>query len=119
MANNRPDFVTDAQRDFCSKYSLLAHRNDDWAALIYLLGIDQTCREHAAEIIQGGELQMDSLHAPWQTTGSLATMRLAFNLFGYTVPDGEDPDDYAVKALFSHIDEEHRAAFVQAIYYFA
>ena len=119
MVNNKPDFITDQQRDFYGRYATLAARNADWQVLIYLLGIDQVCREHVAEILQDGELNIDSIHAPWQTTGSKATMRLALNLFGYTIPDGDDPEEYAPKALFTHIDDEHRVAFVQAIYYYA
>ena len=52
-------------------------------SLIYLLGLSEDTRNHFNNIydVEKREINIEELNAPWQTSGSLAITRLAFNLF--------------------------------------
>lgn len=58
-------------------------------SLIYVLGINRDTREHFDEIynVETNEIKQEVINAPFQTSGSLAVTRLAFNLFNYTFYD--------------------------------
>lgn len=52
-------------------------------ALAYLLTLDVVCREHLSDLYDFEDccIHSDALTAAWQTSTSLKTTRLAFNLF--------------------------------------
>ncbi len=52
-------------------------------SLAYLIALDDVCRNHVEEIYDFEErcINPDSLVEPWQTSTSIKTILLAFNLF--------------------------------------
>lgn len=54
-----------------------------YASLIYTLGISETTRDHFNNIfnVKNGEINIDSLQAPWQTDTSEKVTRMAFSLW--------------------------------------
>lgn len=70
-------------------------------SLAYLLTLDTTCRKHINDCFDfnDGVIKIDALKKSWQTSTSLKTTRLAFNLWNGCTDDGEeytDKDGYTV-----------------------
>ena len=80
-------FIDKEHREFFKeKYnSLQGYRKTDvyYLSLIYLLGIDENTRNNFNKIfdIDKGEINIEALHCPWQTSSSEKVTRLAFNLW--------------------------------------
>lgn len=85
-------------------------------ALAYLLTLDEVCCEHISEIynFEKQEIIPDALSKAWNTSTSLKTMRLAFNLFtGHTRwSDDESPDLLSPSELFC---SEYMMYYLEAI----
>lgn len=97
-------FVTPEQEQFYRDHESTADaRGDDSAALVYILGISETCRDHFRDIYDSADnsIKPEALRAPWQTA------------------PGDDPDKYTPKALFSGLDADQSRAAAQALLYFA
>lgn len=67
----------------------------------YLLALDAVCREHATAIFNFEEscIKPECLNCDWQTSTSLKTCRLAFNLYNGYCYSGEtytDTDGYKI-----------------------
>lgn len=83
-------------------------------SLIYVLGLNRDTRQHFDEIynVETNEIKQDVINAPFQTNGSLAVTRLAFNLFNgtfYDVCNAENSkestpnaDQYTPIEIFKH-----------------
>lgn len=115
-------FVTPEQEQFYRDHESTADaRGDDSAALVYILGISETCRDHFRDIYDSADnsIKPEALRAPWQTGSSVKLTRLAFNLFTWQTAPGDDPDKYTPKALFSGLDADQSRAAAQALLYFA
>lgn len=93
----------------------------DYKALVYTLGISDLCRQHFTELydINTETICINALTAGWQTGASRRITRLAFHLFTWEIPKGENDSDYTVKALFDSLDDLHREGALLAIEYFA
>lgn len=84
-------------------------------SLAYLLTLDTTCRQHIDDCFDFDRdvIRIEALNQPWQTSTSLKTTRLAFNLWNGCCDDGEEYTDtegykvplpsskYAVDQIFS------------------
>ncbi|MCD8336092.1 MAG: DUF6075 family protein [Lachnospiraceae bacterium] len=82
-------------------------------ALVYCLGIDRDTREHIDRIydFKSGDVKPECLHEGWQTSGSMRTVRMAFNLYCngtpsvYGIKNSKDKlrecAEYSVSDLFS------------------
>lgn len=72
----------------------------------YLIALDTVCREHIEDIFDFEEhaINPDCLVKGWQTSTSLRTCRLAFNLYnGYCYDDEEEQEpssNYTPDSLF-------------------
>lgn len=64
-------------------------------ALLYLLGVSEETRVHAADIYDINEdtIKLESLNAGWQTGGSTKLCLLAFNLWNGFTNDETSPSD--------------------------
>lgn len=60
-------------------------------SVAYLIALDSVCRNHVEEIFDFNEniIRRESLHKDWQTSTSMKTTRLAFNLWNDCCTDGE------------------------------
>lgn len=114
-------FVSDGHKQFFNDHSDITERGDDFAALIYTLGISPTCREHFDRLYNPAERSIISagLNEGWQTGASKRITRLAYNLFTWHTIDGDDPEQYTPKSLFSSLDDTHRTGALYAIMYYA
>lgn len=89
-------FIDKEHREFFKeKYnSLQGYRKTDvyYLSLIYLLGIDENTRNNFNKIfdIDKGEINIEALHCPWQTSSSEKVTRLAFNLWNSCNYDGRE-----------------------------
>lgn len=84
-------------------------------SLAYLLTLDTVTREHITDCFDfnDGVIKIEALEKSWQTSTSLKTTRLAFNLWNGCCDDGEEYTDtegykvplpsnkYAVDQIFS------------------
>ena len=63
-----------------------------YRSLVYTLGISETTREHFRSIfnIKDGEINIDSLQAPWQTDTSEKVTRMAFSLWNRCAYDSTE-----------------------------
>ena len=88
-------------------------------ALAYLLALDAVVREHVADVYDCNEdcIKPDGLLRPWQTGTSIATTRLAFNLWSGFAADDEgdnaDARNYTPEQIFSR--REYAPYYWQAI----
>lgn len=59
------------------------HQDVYHKALVYCLGIDRDTRNHAEQIydFKSGNVKPECLGEGWQTSGSVKTVRMAFNLY--------------------------------------
>lgn len=114
-------FVNQKHEDFYNAHSDLISKGDDYEALVYTLGIDEECRKHFNDLYDSakGIIRIEGLNQGWQTGASKRITRLAFHLFTWQVPEGEKPEDYLIKELFSSLDDSHRQGALLAIAYFA
>lgn len=70
-------------------------------ALFYCIGISEDARKNISQLFDFSTDQIicDGLHQAWQTSGSMAVCRLAFNLWnGYI--EAESPRDYTPESIF-------------------
>ena len=108
-------FETDTHRQFYNDNLKRAKVKDCYSkSLIYILGINRDTRKHFDEIynVETNEIEQEVINAPFQTSGSLAVTRLAFNLFNNTffdvcnVGDNEESTPITVKytpiEIFTH-----------------
>ena len=120
-------FVDDDHERFFKNNIDKGYENDPYRqALFYCLGIDLTTREHVDRIYDFNEnsIILECINESWQTTGSLAVTRLAFNLYNNGTPTvalyDEDQEQqlaecrhYSVENIFSVI--AYTDYFIQAI----
>jgi len=85
-------------------------------ALIYLLTLDEACCDHISEIydFENQQIIPEALTKPWNTSVSIKTMRLAFNLFtGHTNwSDDKSPDLFSPAELFC---SEYMKYYIEAV----
>lgn len=106
-------FISTEHKNFYNHYIQKCRVPDaNHRALIYCLGIDAGTRKNVHSIydFHSGLVKTECLHDSWQTSGSMKTVRLAFNLYcnaASSVYDYDDPDEqlrecqcYTVKDLF-------------------
>lgn len=119
--SNSLHFISDAHKAFYNAHKAITDRGDDYEALIYTLGISESCREHFKDLYDEKNriINTDALKDTWQTTGSKAIFRLAINLFSWETAEGDDPANYAPKRLFRGLDDKHRTGALYAMKYFA
>lgn len=75
-----------------------------YASLVYTLGISEVTREHFKSIfnIKDGEINIDSLQAPWQTDTSERVTRMAFSLWNKCTYDSmEDAQNNKVSSRYN------------------
>ena len=78
-----------------------------YRAITYCLSIAETTREHFEDIfnIKKGEINIDSLQAPYQTSTSLKVARAAFSLWNSCCYDSqEDREDEKVSEYYGISD---------------
>ena len=71
-------------------------------AAAYLFSLDNVCREHYKDLFdfEGDRIKPGGIAEEWQTSTSLKTSRLMFNLWnGYTTE--EESKDYTPESLFA------------------
>lgn len=114
-------FISDAQKDFYNAHKAVTDYGGDYAALVYVLGIDDNCRRHFADLYdtKTRQIKENALSAAWQTSGSKKVTRLAFNMFTWSIPDNDNPAKYAPKEIFSGLDDTHKYGMIYALTYFA
>lgn len=115
-------FITPEQETFYKQNEETAEAcGNDSAALVYILGISETCRSHFRDIYDSADksIKPEALRAAWQTGSSVKLTRLAFNLFTWQTAPGDDPDKYTPKTLFAGLDADQKRAAAQALLYFA
>lgn len=63
-----------------------------YKSVIYLLGLTETTRENFKEIfdIKSGEININAIQSPFQTSTSLKVTRMAFSLWNRCYFDSED-----------------------------
>ena len=115
------NFVSDEHKRFYESHRNITAKGTDYEALIYLLGVNRDCRAHFSELYDAkdGQIIPESTGAAWQTTASRNITRAAFNLFTYQIPEPEKTEKYAVKELFSGLDDTNRKGLLLALQYFA
>lgn len=115
------NFISDEQKRFFESHKAITDRGTDYAALVYLLGVNRDCRAHFSELYdaKAGQIKPGATAAAWQTTASRNITRAAFNLFTYQIPEPEKAEKYAPKALFSGLDETNRKGLLLALQYYA
>ena len=75
-----------------------------YASLVYTLGISQTTRNNFNKIfnIETGEINIDSLQAPWQTEASSKVTRIAFSLWnGCTYNSEQDAEKEKIASEYN------------------
>jgi hypothetical protein len=116
------EFITEAQQNFFQEHREAAEAcGNDSAALIYVLGISETCRDHFPELYDEKEhsIHPEALRAGWQTDASTKLTRIAFSLFTWTITPGDDPKRYTPKELYAGLNADEKKAAAQALIYFA
>lgn len=95
------------ERFYNEKVELLLEGKQEpyYCSLFYLMGLLEGTREHFKDVFDEKErvIKPESINSPWQTGGTIATVRLAFNLFnGFTGLSGEidKAENYAVDNIF-------------------
>lgn len=80
-------------------------------AIYYLLGADDTLRNHISDVLVDGELRKNALRDSWQTSTSKKYYALALNLlYELTYPEAEparlwaETSDEVAEVLFEAID---------------
>lgn len=101
-------------------------KNDTYhRALFYTLGISQDCRKHIQDLydVHNDKIVLDGLLQDWQTSGSMRTTLLAFNLWnGFTLENTLESTPYdlfqsedctfyfeAVKVKYPEYCHEHQS----------
>lgn len=93
------------------------HIDEFHAALLYLLALDEVCRQHIPDIFscEQGSIRPECIAESWQTGTSRKTCRLAFNLWNGRTSDSDTESaspNYAVDEIFCC---EYAPYFWQAI----
>ncbi len=86
-------FISNAHREFYhDKVKLCRYQDAYHKALIYTLGICNDTRRNIDSIydFKSGMINVDSLAAGWQTSGSLNVCRMAFNLYTNAMPSADE-----------------------------
>lgn len=114
-------FTTPEHEKFYNNHADITKNGPEYAAIVYTLGISPTCRAHFKSLFDAekGLINTGALFEPWQTGASKRITRLAFNLFTWQTAEGDDPEKYAPKELFSNLDADHRQGALLALAYFA
>lgn len=106
-------FYTDSHKKFYNETLERAKVKDCYSkSLIYVLGIMRETRENFDKIydVENNRLKTEAINEPFQTSGTLAMTRFAFNLFGdiffdvCNAGDDETPnaDKYTPVEIFKH-----------------
>lgn len=77
---------------FMEKMQACKNQDSYHQAIFYALGINQDCRDHFQDVfdMKHDRIKPDGLNMGWQTSGSVATTLLAFNLWnGFTIESDE------------------------------
>lgn len=115
------DFASAEHKQFYFNNLSSIHKNTDYEALVYTLGINPVCRDHFKEIydVKNRCIIPESIHEPWQTGSSRSITRLAFNFYTCSVLETDSPADYSPKSLFGNLGEIQRHGALLALKYFA
>ena len=101
-------FINEEHKKFYEEKLKLTGKEDVYRkALIYILGICETTREHFTDIfdIKEGLINRDSLQAAYQTSTSMKTTRMAFSLWNSNCYDSdEDLENGIVSAHYNPSD---------------
>jgi hypothetical protein len=113
-------FVSDEHQQFYKNHADIVNCGNDYAALVYTLGINHLCRKHFNQLYDQNRKRIipDGLTEWWQTGASVKITRLAFNLFTGQVAPGDDPANYAPMELFSGLDSIQYNGVILALKYF-
>lgn len=89
--------------NLCGQFN---HIDEYHAALLYLIALDEVCRQHIPDIfsIEQDSIKPESIAESWQTGTSLKTCRLAFNLWNGTTSDNNNESaspNYTVDEIFA------------------
>lgn len=103
-------FYNSEHKDFYYEKSSLAPITDVYRqSMFYLLGLMEETRKHFDEIYNSTDnsITPEVINKEWQTSGTLAIIRLAFNLYnGYSgnneKESNDTPQKYAVDNIFYH-----------------
>ena len=114
-------FVSDEHKKFYEENQSITSMGIDFEALVYTIGINADCRKHFSHMYNNNTrcIISDALHEGWQTGASRRITRLAFNLFTWSIAEGDNPDMYCPKNLFYCLDHIHRQGVLLALEYFA
>lgn len=103
-------YADSRHKTFFLRHRAVAQGSHETEALIYLLGICDTTRNHYSEIYDENTREIDiaQLQKGWQTGTTIKITRLAFNLFsGFIYEDSDDffknkiSKYYSVDEIFS------------------
>lgn len=113
-------FVNNEHEQFYRTHATASDENCK-KALIYALGIDEMCRDHFGRLYNTSRncIRPEGLREDWQTGASRRVTRLAFNLYTWSIVDGDDPAAYAPHEIFFGLDDLHRNGVLLALTYFA
>lgn len=120
-------FKSDRHEQLYNQWKVEAKRYDVYhMALFYLLALDRGTREHIEQLydFETHSIKPEAIEAGWQTSGSMAVTRLAYNLFNNGMPtvwlyegdvEGQLQESacYTVADIFDNI--EYAKYFWQAI----
>lgn len=86
--------------------SRMAYADEYHNAVAYLLALDNVTRKHVSDVFNFADdcIVPDALSKAWQTSTSLKTTRLAFNLWcGWCSDSEEEPnaEAYSVASIFN------------------
>lgn len=96
-------FINKEHERFFYKNMMQIHdRNPYNASLIYLLGISEITRENFDQIfdLKKGLIKPGCFDQGWQTSSTIRTIRLAFNLYTDQIPHDDDSKYYSVSNVF-------------------
>lgn len=97
-------YESQEHEDFCKRYWPKCRWLDEYhQSLVYTLGISSVTRQHISELydFDSGMIKPEALQRPWQTSTSLKTTCLAFNLYTDRLRDEIDLSHYSVGNIFA------------------
>lgn len=114
-------FVSDEHKAFYDDHTAIRSHGSDYDALIYTLGISDSCRKHLSALYDEKKrlIKPEGLQEGWQTSASVRISRLALHLFTHNVVPDDDPLLYTPKELLSGLDDSHRTGAIYAMMYYA
>lgn len=115
------EFISNEHKAFYESHKGITEKGADYAALVYVLGLNKDCRKHFSDLYvpESGQIKPDALNKAWQTGASRKVTRLAFNLYTWDVPEDDNAEKLSPKELFTGIDDKTKKGMLLAIQYYA